>query len=68
LVPSPAGLMTIFNGFTTLGVVPLSDYRIFSQFYIKIQFLPHRRHITSPLQRPDVSCCLGKKSMLLWEP
>jgi hypothetical protein len=25
---------------------------------IKTQFVPHRRHITSPLQNPDGKCCV----------
>jgi hypothetical protein len=30
---------------------------------IKIQFVPHRKHITSPLQSPTGYCCLGKQPL-----
>jgi hypothetical protein len=30
---------------------PLKEW-ISSKYYIKIQSVPHRKHITSPLQRP----------------
>jgi hypothetical protein len=31
--------------------------------YTRIYFVPHRKYVTSPLQRPTVQCCLGKKSL-----
>jgi hypothetical protein len=40
------------------------------KWYIRIQFVPHRKHVASPIQRPADSCCLkGKKiAIYLWEP
>jgi hypothetical protein len=32
---------------------------------VRIQFLPHRKHITSPLQSPTGECCLGKQSLFV---
>jgi hypothetical protein len=31
--------------------------------YIQIQFVPHRKHIMSPLQSPARWCCVGKESL-----
>jgi hypothetical protein len=33
--------------------------------YLKIQFVPHREHITSPQQGPTGYCCLGKQSRFI---
>jgi hypothetical protein len=32
---------------------------------IQMQFIPHRKHITSPLQSPTGYCCLGKQSLFI---
>jgi hypothetical protein len=30
-----------------------------------VEFVPHRKHITSPLQSPTGKCCLGKQSLFI---
>jgi hypothetical protein len=35
-----------------ISLWPFKDW-ISSKYYIKIQFVPRRKHITSPLQRPN---------------
>jgi hypothetical protein len=30
-----------------------------------VEFVPHRKHITSPLQSPTGYCCLGKRSLFV---
>jgi hypothetical protein len=47
LVPSRVGLMIIFYSLTALSV--------FFSIYIRIQPVPHRKHITSPLQDQSVN-------------
>jgi hypothetical protein len=34
----------------------------------QIQPVPHRKHITSPLQSPTGLCCLGKQSLFIVSP
>jgi hypothetical protein len=36
-----------------------------SKEYIKIDFVPHRKHITSPLRSLAGYCCLGKQSLFI---
>jgi hypothetical protein len=38
---------------------------ISSKLYIKLQSVPHRKHITSPLQSTTGKCCLGKQSLFV---
>jgi hypothetical protein len=40
-------------------VISVTDQNDPYQVY-KSQFVPHRKHITSPLQSPTGECCLGK--------
>jgi hypothetical protein len=49
---------------TTHGTVTFKDF-FFSKYYIRIQSVPHRKHITSPLQSPTGYCCLGKQSLFI---
>jgi hypothetical protein len=34
-----------------------------SKYYVRTQFVPHRKHITSPLLRPTSYCSSGKQSL-----
>jgi hypothetical protein len=45
-------------------LLPFKDW-IHSKYYINIQVEPHRKHITTPLQRPAGYYCLGRQSLFI---
>jgi hypothetical protein len=50
--------------FTMSGFVLFKD-GISSKYNIRIRFVLHRKHFTSPLQSPTSYCCLGEQSLFI---
>jgi hypothetical protein len=50
-----------------VAINPLKTKFLLHNTYMQMQFLPHRKHITSPLQRPAGKCCMGKQSIFFCE-